>query len=265
MNILERIVTYKRDEEIPARMAAVGLPEIRQRALEAAPALDFAAALRAKARRGVLIAEIKRASPSKGLLCPDFDPVHLAEVYVRSGAAALSVLTDEPFFQGSLEILADLRKRYPDTPLLRKDFILHPYQVYEARAVGADAILLIAAALPDEDLVQLHALAGSLGMAALVEVHNREELARVLPLAPGVVGVNNRDLQTFAVSLETCLGLRGLVPPGTVFVAESGIHTRTDVLRLADAGVDAALVGEALVTAPDAALKIQEMFDERSG
>ncbi len=204
------------------------------------------------------------------MLCPDFDPIHLATTYAANGAAAISVLTDEPFFQGNLVYLTQIRSQLasrlnpsdrPDpVPLLRKDFIIHPYQVYEARAAGADALLLIAAVLPDAELAELLSLTQSQGMTALVEVHDRQELMRVLSLAPRLVGVNNRNLHDFSVNLDTCLRLRSLVPPDVCFVAESGIQTRADMARLAAAGVDAALVGEALVTAPDVGAKVRGLI-----
>jgi indole-3-glycerol phosphate synthase len=184
-------------------------------------------------------------------------------------------LTDETFFQGSLAYLTHIRSQLTSQPaaldqpgclpLLRKDFIIHPYQVYEARAAGADALLLIAAILPDVELAELLSLTRDLGMAALIEVHSQEELMRVLPLAPRLVGVNNRDLRDFSVSPDTCLSLRPLVPPEVCFVAESGIHLHSDMARLADAGVDAALVGEALVTAPDVEAKVRELLNGREG
>jgi indole-3-glycerol phosphate synthase len=268
MTILDRIVDYKRTEELPRRMRELPM-EAMQACAAAAPApRDFIAGLRS-APGVALIAEVKQASPSKGLLRPDFDPVQLAATYASHGAAALSVLTDEPFFQGSLAYLAQIRQRLALpleggeqprlVPLLRKDFIIHPYQVYEARAAGADALLLIAAILSEADLAQLLSLTRTLGMTGLVEVTSREELARVLPLAPLLVGVNNRDLRDFSVNLNTCLTLRPLVPPDICLVAESGIHTRADVARLAAAGVDAVLVGEALVTAPDVGAKVREL------
>jgi indole-3-glycerol phosphate synthase len=206
-----------------------------------------------------LIAEVKRASPSKGVLRLDLDAAALAGDYQAAGAAAVSVLTDTHFFQGSL---ADLRavRQCVDLPLLRKDFILEPYQVYKARATGADALLLIVAALDDGALRALYRLTGELGMAALVEVHNEAELARALRIGPRIVGVNNRDLRTFEVHLETTERLRNLVPGDVILVAESGVRSRADVRRLAAAGVDAVLVGEALVRAADPGRQVREML-----
>jgi indole-3-glycerol phosphate synthase len=259
MTILDEIIAYKIEREIPARLTAVSLAEMQARAQAAAPAVDLVAALR-HAPGVALIAEVKRASPSKGLLCPNFDPLQLAAAYAANGAAAISVLTDERFFQGQLDYLSAIRRQHPRLPLLRKDFIVDPYQVYEARAAGADALLLIAAVLPVEALAELLALTHSLGMTALIEVHDQAELERVLPLAPRLVGVNNRDLRDFKVSLAPCLSLRRLIPPEVCCVAESGIHTRADVAALAAAGIDAMLIGEALVTAQDVAAKIKELI-----
>jgi indole-3-glycerol phosphate synthase len=208
-----------------------------------------------------LIAEVKRASPSRGVLAPHLDEVEIAQVYAANGAAAISVLTDERFFLGKLETLKRLRAAGVALPLLRKDFILTRAQVYETRAAGADAVLLIAAALTDDgELAELHALALGLGLAPLVEVHTAAEVERALKL-PGLrwVGINNRDLGTFAVSVETTERLRPLIPPEVAVVAESGIFTAADVARLARAGAQAVLVGEALVTAGDIALKVREL------
>lgn len=196
-----------------------------------------------------LIAEIKRASPSRGPLAPGLDPAELARLYAAGGAAAISVLTDERFFQGSLDDLRRAAAAQTGLPLLRKEFVLDEYQVYEARAAGADALLLIAACLDAAQLQALHSLAQELGLTALVEVHAADELERTLACGPRLVGVNNRNLQDFSVSLETCLALRRLIPAGVPVVAESGIHTRQDVQRLAAGGLQAMLVGESLVTA----------------
>jgi indole-3-glycerol phosphate synthase len=220
--------------------------------------LDFAAALR---RKGVgLIAEVKRASPSRGLLCPDFSPIELARTYARNGAAAISVLTDARFFQGSLDHLADIRQGLDvQIPLLRKDFIFDPYQVYEAYAFGADAVLLIAAVLADQSLAELLNLTRELGMVGLVEVHSEEELAGVLPLRPRVVGINSRNLRDFSVDLNAFGRLRPMVPDDVVAVAESGVRSAQDVQRLGEMGADAVLVGEALVTAEDPAARVREL------
>ena len=226
-----------------------------------------------------LIAELKRASPSRGLLAPNIDLIELARIYADNGAAALSVLTDEKFFLGKLETLRTLRNISPPLsgnfptarqrgsgvgvgiPMLRKDFTLAPVQVYETRAAGADAILLIAAALPDDsEIADLHALALELGLTPLVEVHNLEELERILSLPQlKLVGINNRDLKTFNVSLDTTAALRSHIPPGICVVSESGIFTAAHVEQLAALEVNAILVGEALVTAPDIGAKVREL------
>ena len=254
--ILDEIIRHKRGE-IERSMAAAPLDDMQTAAAQAEAPRDFGAALR---QPGVsLMAEIKRASPSKGLLRPDLDPVTLAHKYEAGGASAISVLTDEHFFQGCLEDLRAVRQSV-DLPVLRKDFILDPYQVYEARAAGADAILLIVAALDEDALASLHRLAAELGMAALVEVHSAAELMRALAVGPAIIGVNNRNLQTFEVTLDTTARLRPLVPAGVVLVSESGVHNRQDVARLELLGVDAILVGEALVQARDVSDKIGELI-----
>lgn len=205
-----------------------------------------------------LIAEVKCASPSRGLLSPDFDPLKLAATYATNGAAAISVLTDERYFKGHLDYLRQIRQAQA-IPLLRKDFICDPYQVYEARAAGADALLLIAAELVLSQLADLQALTHSLGMAALVEVHNLPELETALQSGARLIGINNRNLHTFQVSLETSQELRPLIPAEICVVAESGIHSAADVARLAGINVQAVLVGEALVTAADTAAKVREL------
>jgi indole-3-glycerol phosphate synthase len=258
--ILDKIVAWKRDEIVRHKRAKPF--EVVQAEAALTPPRDFAAALRAPGVR--LIAEVKRASPSKGLLRHNFDAVALAQEYETNGAAAISVLTDEHFFQGSLDHLRDVRQNVA-LPVLRKDFVLDPYQVYEARAAGADAVLLIVAAMDDGDLEALHCLVQQLGMVALVEVHDETELARALQVGPRVVGVNNRNLRTFEVDLATTARLRPLVPAGVILVAESGVHTRADVARLADIGADAMLVGEALVRAADVGRKVRQLVGSASG
>jgi indole-3-glycerol phosphate synthase len=261
MSILAEIFAHKRDE-VADRSQTTPLSQVRRAAEQTPPALDFAAALRsrrANSGRPALIAEVKRASPSRGLLLPDFDPVHLARVYQQNGAAAISVLTDERYFQGHLDFLAAIAALQPRLPLLRKDFICDPYQVYEARAAGADAVLLIAAHLDQGCLRELHTLICELGMTPLVEVHSREELETTLEYQPRLVGINNRDLRDFTVRLETTLALRPFVPDEVCLVSESGIHTGEDVTLLAQAGVDAILVGEALVVAKDIAAKVRSL------
>ena len=245
--ILDEIMRYHR-EQLPKSMRDVPISDLRALASVAPPPLDFYAALHAP---GVsLIAECKKASPSKGLMVRNYDPVKLARAYERAGAKAISVLTDARHFQGSLEDLRDV-KELVKIPVLRKDFTFDPYQIYEARAAGADAILLIAAVLGDNDLHDLLKLTHKLGMNALVEVHTEEELSRVLALQPRIVGVNNRNLQTFAVDFANTARLRAMIPPEIVVVGESGLKTAADVQQMRDIGVDAILVGETLVKSQD--------------
>lgn len=260
--ILDEIMAHKR-RDLAQRREAVSLEEIRAMGRDRPAPLDLTAALR---RPGVsLIAEVKRASPSKGLLCPDFSPLGLARTYAANGAAAISVLTDFRFFQGGLDHLARIRHGLAvEIPLLRKDFVFDPYQVDEAYGYGADAILLIAAVLPDDSLTQLMGRTRELGMASVVEVHAEEELERLLPLEPAVIGINNRDLRDFSVDLNTFGRLRTRVPDDTVAVAESGVRTTEDVRRLAGMGADAVLVGEALITAPDRAAKVRALAEAGS-
>lgn len=243
--VLDTILAHKA-EEVAARRASVPQRRFEQAAQLVSPARDFCAAL--QRATVALIAEVKHASPSKGVLIDPFDPVALARVYAENGAAAISVLTDERFFQGRLSDLSAVREAV-GAPVLRKDFVIDPYQVYEGRAAGADAMLLIVAALDDARLEDLHALIESLGMAALVEVHNEAELERALRVDPRLIGVNNRDLATFEVDLGVTARLAKLVPPGVTLVAESGLHAPEDVARMGVAGADAVLIGEALVTA----------------
>jgi len=265
MNKLDEIFAHKR-EEVARQKAAVPLAEIRTQAAAAPPPRDIVAALRGAPSRPALIAEIKRGSPSRGLLAPDFDPLRLARIYAENGATAISVLTDERYFGGSLDHLRAVAGLGLNLPLLRKDFLCDPYQVYQARAAGADAVLLIVAALAPIMLTGLHGLACSLGMAALVEVHSIAELDAALAIEPALVGINNRDLHDFTISLETTARLALRVPADVCVVAESGIHTPEDVARLREIprpggqrGVNAILVGEALVTAPDVGAKVRAL------
>lgn len=254
--LLENMVSAKQ-QELARKTADVPVHVLEQLARECPPALDLRCSLR---RPGLqLIAEVKRASPSRGLLCSDFDAPRLARAYAAGGAAAISVLTEEGHFGGSLADLRTVRQEIP-LPLLRKDFIIDAYQVYESRVHGADAILLIAAILPDSYLAEVMALACSLGMSCLVEVHDVRDLDRALMSGADIIGINNRDLRTFAVDLDTTRRLRPLIPPGRLVVAESGVHTRHDLDRLRDWNVDAALVGEALVTADGPADKMRELL-----
>jgi indole-3-glycerol phosphate synthase len=258
-NILTKIIEHKKME-----IAALDASALR-RAADSSPApRDFLATLKRRrfGLRPNLIAELKRASPSKGILAPHLDLFQVADIYTQNGASAISVLTDEKFFMGKLETLRELRfERKSELPLLRKDFIIDEVQLYEARANGADAILLIAAALTEDALfADLHACALNLGLTALVEVHNEEEVERALKLKDvKLIGINNRNLATFDVTLETTEKLRPMIPSDIAVVAESGIFTANDVERLANANVDAILVGEALVTADDIPAKVKEL------
>jgi len=252
--ILDEIMRFHR-EQLPKIMRGTPLSDLRALASMTPAAVDFAAPLQ---HEGVaLIAECKKASPSRGLMVRDYDAARLAQQYVYAGASAISVLTDARHFQGSLEDLRDVREALNmqdqgrQVPVLRKDFIFHEYQLYEARAAGADAVLLIAAVLGAGDMAALLDLTRQLDMYALVEVHTAAELERVLPLEPRVVGVNNRNLQTFEVDFENTARLRDQIPAEVVVVAESGIKSAEDVQRMAEIGVDAVLVGETLVRSKD--------------
>ncbi|MBI3170626.1 MAG: indole-3-glycerol phosphate synthase TrpC [Chloroflexi bacterium] len=259
MNILEKILAQKKLE-----VAALDAQALRHAAEQSPTPRDFLAAIqRRRIRlRPSLIAELKRASPSKGILAPHLDLFQVADIYTQNGATAISVLTDEKFFMGKLDTLHALRNTYHClVPLLRKDFIISESQIYEARANGADAILLIAAALPDDShFADLHACALSLGLTALVEVHDEAETERALKI-PNIqlIGINNRNLATFEVTLATTERLRPMIPSEITVVTESGIFTAQDVERLANANVDAILVGEALVTSEDIPAKVREL------
>jgi indole-3-glycerol phosphate synthase len=259
--LLNEIVAHKR-AEIAALKAQCPLAELQAAAANIAAPRDFAAALR---RPGLsLIAEVKRASPSRGALAPRLDPATVAQTYAAHGAAAISVLTDVRFFQGNLDDLQTVRQAV-SLPVLRKDFTLEGYQVYEARAAGADAILLIAAILDTATLGRLQELAHQLGMAALVEVHNRHELAQALAVSAPIIGINSRDLHTFEINLDIVAALRPEIPATTTVVAESGIHTAGDVRRLKEIDVDAMLVGTALITADDPAAHVRELVTAGGG
>jgi indole-3-glycerol phosphate synthase len=259
-NILDTIVEQKRREValLPAHLLAAG--ELRDAMLERGERRDFLAALR-RPRRGTvgLIAEVKKASPSAGVICPDFDPVRIARDYEAAGASCLSVLTDEPFFQGRLEYLRDIRAAVK-LPLLRKDFIIDERQILEAIEWGADAILLIVAILDDERLRHFHTLAMEAGLAALVEVHDAAELERALAIGAPLIGVNNRDLKTFTVDLGTTERLAAKLAGRALLVAESGIHSRADVERLQRCGAGAILVGESLMRGGNIAAKVGELL-----
>jgi len=262
MTILDTIVQQKQREVALLPAETVTAQTLREALDKRGGLRDFAAALRKPANgRVALIAEVKKASPSAGLICRDFDPVRIARQYQAAGASCLSVLTDEKFFQGSLAFLRDIRAAV-DLPLLRKDFIIDARQILQAARWGADAILLIAAILSDEQLAGFHALARSAGLAALVEVHDAEELRRVLALKPAIVGVNNRNLKNFKVDLATTEAIAALLPQANrpLLVSESGIHARADVERVARAGAQAILVGESLVRSGDIAAQIQTLL-----
>jgi indole-3-glycerol phosphate synthase len=265
-NILDTIVEQKKLEvaKLPERLIAAG--DLHDAMLERGERRDFVAALR-QPRQGTvgLIAEVKKASPSAGIICHDFDPVRIAKEYEAAGASCLSVLTDEKFFQGSLDYLRQIRSAVK-LPLLRKDFIIDERQILEAIEWGADAILLIVAILTDEQLVKFHSLATEAGLAVLVEVHDEEELIRALKFSPALIGVNNRNLKTFKVDLATTERLAARLynsldtGHSALLVAESGIHTRADVARLKKSGAGAILVGESLVKEGDIAAKVQELI-----
>jgi indole-3-glycerol phosphate synthase len=254
--ILDKIVAgKKRDVARQKRNAPLSL--LKERAAAGKAPRDFTAALRGNGLK--LIAEVKKASPSRGLLCPDFKPVEMAQIYERNGAAAISVLTEVNYFQGSLEYLAAIREKV-SLPLLRKDFIFDEYQIYESAVSGADALLLIAAILSPAQLRILLELSQSLGLACLVEVHTEPEVEQALQSGAEIIGINNRDLNTFKVDIETTRRLRALIPRGKIVVSESGILNRNDIKSLQEWGVHAALVGEALVTAQNIPARIKELM-----
>ncbi len=259
-DILEKILSVKRDE-IATAMRAKALSALRAEAEDAPSPRDFPGAMRAKIAAGqpAVIAEVKKASPSKGVLRENFDPAQIARSYAAHGAACLSVLTDEQFFKGHRDYLAQARES-SGLPALRKDFMVDPYQIYEARVIGADCILLIVAALDDKVMQELEAVALSLGMAVLVEVHDAAELERALRLRTPLLGINNRNLRTFETRLETTLDLLPRIPAEKLVVTESGIVARADVERMRAAGVNAFLVGEAFMRADDPGAALAQLF-----
>ena len=259
-DILKKIVAVKH-EEIAQGLRKKSLAAMRADAESRVLTRDFEAALRAKIAAGqaAVIAEIKKASPSKGVLREDFIPADIAQSYAEHGAACLSVLTDKQFFQGSVDYLKQARASCP-LPVLRKDVMVVPYQVYEARAMGADCILLIAACLDDAQMADLEAVALGLGMAVLVEVHDEPELHRALKLKTALLGINNRNLRTFEVSLDTTLGMLPSVPTDKLLITESGILSHADVQRMRAAQVHAFLVGEAFMRAPDPGAALADLF-----
>ena len=254
--MLSKIIAQKR-EEVAQRKKVATMTYLQERIARQKAPLDLALAL--KGDHIQLIAEVKRASPSLGMLSPNFDPVHLARTYTQGGAAAISVLTEANYFMGNIEHLAAIKK-VVGLPLLRKDFIFDPYQVYESRAYGADALLLIVAILRQEQLKELISLSHSLGLKCLVEVHNESEVERAVLSEAEIIGINNRDLNTLVVDINTTRRLRPLIPEDKILVSESGIKCRNDMEKLRKWGVDAALVGEALVTANDVPAKMKELL-----
>jgi indole-3-glycerol phosphate synthase len=263
-HILEEIV-WEKDREVAAARERVSLEALQRQVVDLPPALDFVAALRASCRKPAVIAEIKKASPSKGVIREDFDPVAIARGYREGGASCLSVLTDRRFFQGGFEVLVAVRE-VVDLPLLCKDFILSPYQLFQARAAGADAALLIAAILSDQDLAYLLKVARGLGLAVLVEVHDAAEMERVLALeGVDLIGINNRDLASFTVDLATTERLMDrfgeqVRARGALLVSESGLFTRADLDRAVGAGADAVLVGEALMRQSDVTVALETLI-----
>ena len=259
-DVLKRILVRKQ-EEVAERRGQVSLFELKTRAASASPPRGFADAIVATIARGdaAVIAEVKKASPSKGVIRADFDPAAIARSYQAGGAACLSVLTDVDFFQGADAYLLAARAAC-SLPVLRKDFVVDAYQLYEARVLGADCVLLIAAALDDAQLVEYAFIAGELGMDVLVEVHDLDELERALPVPARLLGINNRNLRSFEVSLQATLGLKDAVPADRVLVTESGILARADVALMRAAGVDAFLVGEAFMRAADPGQALDALF-----
>lgn len=259
-DILDKIVAVKR-QEVAAAAKHKPFDVVRADAESRVLTRDFVGALRSKMAAGkpAVIAEIKKASPSKGVLREEFIPADIAQSYAEHGAACLSVLTDVQFFQGSVDFLKQARASC-QLPVLRKDFMVDAYQIYESRAMGADAVLLIAACLDDSQMRDFEAIARSLDMAVLVEVHDRPELERALLLKTPLVGINNRNLQTFEVSLDTTIALKSMVPADRLLVTESGIHTRDDVLRMGAAGIGAFLVGEAFMRATEPGEALAALF-----
>lgn len=262
-DILQRILTRKR-EEIAERIAREPLASVRERALVASPPRGFLKALetRIAAGQAAVIAEIKKASPSRGVICEDFQPARIASSYAANGACCLSVLTDRDFFQGADTYLQQARAAC-SLPVLRKDFTIDPYQIVEARALGADCILLIVAALDDVQLRNLAAVAKDIGIDVLVEVHDATELERALRLDLALIGINNRNLRTFETTLRTTLELLPMIPPGRLVVTESGILAPDDVTTMRQHGVHGFLIGEAFMKAPDPGIELQRLFGPR--
>lgn len=260
-SILDKILD-KKIEEVEAAKKRSPLTTVRELSERVSKPGDFIKALRRDTV--ALIAEVKKASPSKGVLIEDFDHLALANTYAGNGASAISVLTDEPFFQGHLMYLKEI-SRNVDIPTLRKDFIIDPYQIYEARIARASATLLIVSALEDSQLADLHTLIYEIGMTALVEVHNEAELERAMKISPKLVGVNNRDLKTFTVDLGTTERIAKLVPDDVTLIAESGLKSAKDIARMGEMGAHAVLIGEGLVTSDDISATVQEFSSQKRG
>lgn len=252
-------IAGKRREQLKREMDAVPFETVKRTAEQAPTPLDFKKALQKDCLS--VIAEVKKASPSKGMICPDFHPAQIAGNYETAGADAVSVLTEESYFQGSSAVLREVRATIK-IPILRKDFILSPYQIYEARSIGADAILLIAALLSTEKLKEFKKIADSLGLACLMEAHNEEELEKVLSAGAEIVGINNRDLRTFLVDVAATARLAWLVPQACILVSESGVKSRSDFLAAEKAGAKAVLIGETLMRSKDPAATLRELRGE---
>lgn len=259
MSAILEVILEETAVELDRRMREIPLSSLEGALASSGPVRDFHGALQAEGPVPSVIAEVKRASPSKGLLREEFDPVEIASAFEAGGAAAISVLTNERHFQGRLEYVTTIR-RVVKLPILRKEFIIHPYQVTESRVAGADAVLLIASALDDGRLKECFGAAQALGLHALVEVHTAEELDRAVSVGASLIGINNRNLRTFEVDLETTFELVKRVPEGKIVVSESGINSRDDLLRLREAGVDAVLIGESLMRAWDIKAKVAELI-----
>jgi indole-3-glycerol phosphate synthase len=256
--ILNEIVSHNL-QEIELKKRSFPITELRRMILQQPQPLDLASALRGDGIQ--LIAEVKKASPSRGIICPDFNPVEIARIYADNGASAISVLTETTYFHGSLKNLADIKNALnKKLPLLRKDFIVDPYQIYESRAYGADSLLLIVAILKPPKLQELLKLSRELHMSCLVETHNKTEVEIALKSEANIIGINNRDLSNFSVNIANTERLRPLIPPDRIVVSESGIKERNDIERLRQLGVNAVIVGESLMSAPDIAAKIRELL-----
>ncbi len=256
--ILNEIVSHNL-QELELKKRSLPMTELRRMALQQPPPLDFASGLCGEGIR--LIAEVKKASPSRGIIRPDFNPVEIAQIYADNGASAISVLTETRYFQGSINHLADIRNALrKKLPLLRKDFIFDPCQIYESRAYGADSLLLIVAILKPAKLQELLQLSHELHMSCLVEVHNEAEVEIALKSEAKIIGINNRDLTTFSVDFATTERLRPLIPPDRIVVSESGVKEHKDIERLRQLGINAVIVGESLMSAPDIAAKMRELL-----